>query len=74
MVSKREVLPKKPKSLKVFEPSRFIPDWGKQGRRYRLKALEKLFKDVVEATYSKGVARVGIMAACGDNRKVVIFC
>ena len=37
MVNEFDLLPPKPKGLVVFDPTRFLPDWKKQGRRTRLQ-------------------------------------
>ena len=69
-----ELLPTKPKSLTNFDPTKFRPDWAKQGRRARMQMATKCYDDVETAVYCKGVARVSLLAAVDDSRKVCQLC
>ena len=74
MVNEIELLPEKPKGLRSFDPTRFFPDWNKQGRRTRLKVANDTFTDVETALYNKGFARACITLAVDDARKVRLSC
>ena len=67
-----DLLPEKPKSLVVFDPTKFHPDWNKSGRRTRLAYAKSTYSDVETALYDKGVARVMLTACVDDGHKVVI--
>ena len=66
------VLPEKPKSLVVFDPTKFHPDWNKSGRRTRLAYAKSTYSDVETALYDKSVARVMLTVCVDDGHKVVI--
>ena len=75
MVKEHDELPAKPKCLMNMDPTKFHPDWAKQGRRTRRFLAKKTFEDVEDAFYKKGIARVEILAAVDDSRKVLsVLC
>ena len=57
MVNEIDLFPPKPKGLVVFDPTRFLPDWKKQGRRTRLQLARDNYNNVDTALYEKGIAR-----------------
>ena len=73
MVNEFDLLPPKPKGLVVFDPTRFLPDWKKQGRRTRLQFAKDTYNNVDTALYEKGIARVMLAACVDDGHKVVIL-
>ena len=75
MVNKEfHLLPEEPKSLKRMDPTKFRPTWNKSGRRSRLTMASKTYEEVESAFYEKGIARVSILAAVDDTRKVLVHC
>ena len=73
MVNEIDLFPPKPKGLVVFDPTRFLPDWKKQGRRTRLQFAKDTYNNVDTALYEKGIARVMLAACVDDGHKVVIL-
>ena len=45
MVNEIDLFPPKPKGLVVFDPTRFLPDWKKQGRRTRLQMAKDTYNN-----------------------------
>ena len=75
MAKEKDELPTEPKCLVNMDPTKFHPDWAKQGRRTRRFLAKKTFEDVEDAFYKKGIARVEILAAVDDSRKVLsVLC
>ena len=75
MAKEKDELPTKPKCLVNMDPTKFHPDWAKQGRRTRRFLAKKTYEDVEDAFYKKGIVRVEILAAVDDSRKVLdVLC
>ena len=64
-------LPCKPKCLINMDPTKFCPTWNKQGRCPQRYLAKNTYEDMEDALYVKGIARVEILAAVDDSRKVL---
>ena len=54
-----------------MDPTKFCPTWNKQGTHTQRYLVGKTYEDVEDALYVRGIAKVEILAAVYDLRKVL---